>query len=223
MNICEFKNYTKEKIYMEVPSKHDQILDALKELLKEEDIKNISVSDIAQKAGIAKGSIYYYFESKDAILDALVERTYKTPLETAEALVKQTELSPYQRMAAIFQACQKSSKEFLQNRRYMQEDDRSQSVQEQAYIHQKYLKYLITELKPYLTEIIKQEIDDGMCSFDYPEELAEIVLIVLTVKLDNSITPSSPEEIEKCIHALILLLEKGTGTPPGALDYLTNI
>lgn len=208
---------------METPSKREQILDALQELLKEQDIKNISVSDIAQRAGIAKGSIYYYFESKDAIIDALVERTYKTPLETAKAMVKQTELSPYQRMSTIFQACQKSSKEFLQSRRYMQEEALSQSVQEQAYLHHKYLKYLITELKPFLSEIIKQEIDKGLCIFDYPEELAEIVLIVLTIKLDNSIVPSSPEEIERCIRALILLLEKGTETPVNVLEYLTNI
>ena len=70
----------KEKTYMDSPSKHEQILDAFQELLKEQDVKNISVSDIAKRAGIGKGSIYYYFESKDAILDALVEKNYKTPL-----------------------------------------------------------------------------------------------------------------------------------------------
>ena len=208
---------------MDSPSKREQILDALNELLRSQDLNNISVSDIAQKAGIGKGSIYYYFESKDAIVDALIERTYKTPLETAKALVKRTDLSPYERMAMIFKACQKSSKEFLQNRRNMYENARSQSAQEQAYIHHKYLKYLIAELKPSLTEIIKQELEEGLIKFDYPDQLAEIVLIVLTVKLDNSIIPSTPEEIEMCIHALILLLESGTGTPPGALDYMTKI
>ena len=52
--------------------KYNQILDALQELLDSKDIQSISVSEIAQKAGIGKGSIYYYFSSKDAILDALV-------------------------------------------------------------------------------------------------------------------------------------------------------
>lgn len=208
---------------MDNSSKREQIIDALQKMVKEQDINKISVSDIAKRAGIGKGSIYYYFESKDAIVDALIERTYKTPLETAKAMVKQTELSPYPRMATIFEACQKSSKEFLQNRRHMNENALSQSAQEQAYLHHKYLKYLIAELKPSLTEIIKQELEEELIQFEYPEQLAEIVLIVLTVKLDNSIMPSSPEEIEKCIHALILLLERGTGTQAGALDYLKNI
>ena len=83
-------------------------------------------------------------------------------------------------------------------------------VQEKALFHQKYLNYLITELKPSLTEIIQQGIDCGDIHFDHPAALAEIVLIVLTVKLDNTISPSSPEEKEEIIEALISLLEKGT-------------
>ena len=54
-----------------------------------------------------------------------------------------------------------------------------------------------------------------------PETVAEIVLIVISVKLDNSLLPSSPEETEDTIRGLISLLEKGTGVEPGALSYLT--
>ena len=54
--------------------KYDKILDALQKLLETKDLSNISVSEIAQTAEIGKGSIYYYFSSKDAILEALVER-----------------------------------------------------------------------------------------------------------------------------------------------------
>ena len=72
--------------------KYDLILDALQQLLEEKKIQNISVSEIAQKAGIGKGSIYYYFPSKDAILDALIERNYEKPLLTAQNLAAQTEI-----------------------------------------------------------------------------------------------------------------------------------
>lgn len=57
--------------------KYNKILDALKELLETKELSTISVSEIAQTAGIGKGSIYYYFSSKDAILEALVARSYK--------------------------------------------------------------------------------------------------------------------------------------------------
>ena len=52
--------------------KYDRILDALQELLENQKMQTISVSEIAQTAGSGKGSIYYYFRSKDALLEALV-------------------------------------------------------------------------------------------------------------------------------------------------------
>lgn len=58
-------------------TKYNQILDALQELLVKKNIQSISVSEIAQTAGIGKGSIYYYFPSKNEILEALIERNYK--------------------------------------------------------------------------------------------------------------------------------------------------
>lgn len=60
---------------MSKTQKYDMILDALQSLLEQKDIQTISVSEIAQTAGIGKGSIYYYFPSKDAMLEALVERS----------------------------------------------------------------------------------------------------------------------------------------------------
>lgn len=197
--------------------KYDQILDALQNLMESRNIQSISVSEIAQTAGMGKGSIYYYFPSKDAILDALIERNYEKPLETAKTLAGQTEISPFTRMAMIFQACRSSSTEFLRQ----EEPVSLTSAQEHAFIHQKYMAHLISEFKPVLTEIIRQGIDNGEIHFDRPAALAEIVLIVLTVKLDNTLVPSSREGIEDVMRGLVSLLEKGTENPAGSLNFLT--
>ena len=197
-------------------AKYDQILDALQQLLIDKEIQTISVSEIAQTAGIGKGSIYYYFPSKDAILEALIQRNYQKPLETAKSLASQTNIPPFTRMAMLFQACRSSSSEFLRQGTPIPEND----AQEKSMLHHKYMNHLISELKPELTEIIRQGIECGEICFDYPAALAEIVLIVLTVKLDNTLSPSSPEEIEETMRGLISLLEKGTETAPGALNYL---
>lgn len=199
--------------------KHDQILDGLQNLLQTKNIQSISVSEIAQAAGVGKGSIYYYFPSKDAILAALVKRNYEKPLETAKLLAKQSETSPFVRMAMIFLACRNSSNEF----RTGAESPADLDSPETAMLHQKYLQHIITEMKPVLTEIIQQGIDSGEIRFDYPAALAEIVLIVLSVKLDNRIAPASTEEIEDTIRGLISLLEKGTENPAGSLNFLMTL
>ncbi|OUQ28319.1 transcriptional regulator [Lachnoclostridium sp. An131] len=200
---------------MQNQTKQTQILDALQTLLKTKHIQNISVSEIAQTAGIGKGSIYYYFPSKDSIVDALVERNYEAPLKTAKKLAMQTDISPFTRMALIFQACRNSSSAFRTRK-----DSELSDAREDAFIRQKYMRHLISEMKPVLTEIIRQGIREGQIHFEHPAALAEIVLIVLTVKLDNSLAPSEPQETEETIRGLISLLEKGTENPAGSLNFL---
>ena len=74
-----------------------------------------------------------------------------------------------------------------------------------------------------MTQIIQQGIDSGEIHFDYPAALAEIVLIVLSIKLDNTLVPSTPEEIGETIRGLIVLLEKGTENPVGSLNFLNAL
>lgn len=200
--------------------KYDKILDALQVLLENKSIQTISVSEIAHTAGVGKGSIYYYFPSKDAIMEALVERNYEKPLETAKNLAKQTEISPFTRMAMIFLACRNSTSELMTGGAAAPS---AVDAPEKAMIHQKYLNHIICEMKPVLTEIICQGIDSGDIKFDYPSALAEIVLIVLSVKLDNTLAPSTQEEIEETMRGLISLLEKGTENPAGSLNFLMTL
>ena len=191
--------------------KYDKILDALQKLLETKALSNISVSEIAQTAEIGKGSIYYYFSSKDAILEALVERNYEVPITTARHLAEQREISPFTRMALIFQACRNSSAAFLKT-----QPSTTKAAPERAFLHQKYMNHLIVSLKP----VLEQRIAQDLIRCADTVSLAEIVLIVLTVKMDNTLVPSTADEIEQTISALVSLLEKGTENPAGSLNFL---
>lgn len=202
---------------MENRTKRDQILDAFRELLENENIRHISVNEIAKKAGIGKGSIYYYFSSKDEILNALIKRTYADVLEMAKELVHQTDLSIYVRLAKITNACVEATKDFLRRSESVRDKlPASERIYNRAYIHQQFMKHSIVDFKEIYTEIIQQEIDKGNLKFDSAAEIAEIVLIVLTVKIDNTLSPSSDEETAKTLQTLITLLERGTGNEDGA-------
>lgn len=100
------------------------------------------------------------------------------------------------------------------------QSDAGNGVQENAFLHNKYINYLITELKPVTGEIIRQGAAEGLIVCQQPDALAEIVLLVLVVKLDNTLIPSTKEETEQTISELISLLEKGTDNPEGSLNFL---
>lgn len=53
----------------------DAILDAATELFAARGVTSSSIDEIAASAGIAKGSIYYNFESKAGLVEAVVERS----------------------------------------------------------------------------------------------------------------------------------------------------
>jgi AcrR family transcriptional regulator len=55
------------------PAKHDAILQAARELIKEKGIQDTTISAIAARAGIATGTVYLYFKSKSEIIDGLCD------------------------------------------------------------------------------------------------------------------------------------------------------
>ena len=54
--------------------RREEILDAAEELFVTKGYEQATTVDIMQKVGIAKGTLYYHFTSKEEILDALIER-----------------------------------------------------------------------------------------------------------------------------------------------------
>ena len=202
---------------MENPSKRDLIIDAFYTLMINEDISHITVSKIAKEAGIGKGSIYYYFSSKDEILAALIKRTYAGALEIAKEMVLRTDLSIYERLTRITSECIASTKKFLIRSENIQSKlGPTDRAYDSAFFHQQFMKHSILDFKDVYTQLIQQEIDKGTLQFDSAAEVAEIVLIVLAVKIDNTLSPSSVEDNAKTLQTLITLLEKGTGYEKGS-------
>jgi len=56
------------------PNRREDILRAAREVFRQCGYGKAHVSEIAQRAGVAKGTVYLYFQSKQAMLDALCDR-----------------------------------------------------------------------------------------------------------------------------------------------------
>ena len=66
----------------------DRLLDKGKEIVMSQGIKKVSVDDIAKAAGMAKGSFYQHFDSKEKFLYALIEKIHKQVFTQAEQMIK---------------------------------------------------------------------------------------------------------------------------------------
>ena len=201
---------------MQEKTKRDMILDAMQELMNESSGNAISVSDIARKAGIGKGSIYYYFPSKNDIMEAVIERSYSIAIEKSKELASTANISAFKKMEIIFRACIEASSELKRQ----EECSSFMELQQSALTHQKFISFLIKNLKPILSDIILQGMEEGSLTCEYPQEIAEIVLIILTVKLDNHLSPASAEEIQNLLLAFSWMQAKSMEIAPENLEFL---
>lgn len=74
-----------------------QILDAAVRAFAKRGYHASRVSDIAEEAGVAYGLVYHYFESKEAVLEAIFTDTWGTMLEAIRS-VEETETSPREQL-----------------------------------------------------------------------------------------------------------------------------
>lgn len=194
--------------------KRDIILDAMQQLMTNKDTRLISVSDIAKEAGIGKGSIYYYFKSKEDILNAVIERSYSSAIAHGKELLKASHLDALTKMEIIFSTCRDSSLELSR-----QVSGNFLEMQQSAFLHQQYIRIMVKHLKPILSDIIKQGTQEGSMSCKAPGEVAEIVLIILTIKLDKHFTEDG-DKVPDSLSVFADMLERSYGIEAGKLDFL---
>ena len=195
--------------------KSDLILDSMQKLMLKKDTRSISVSEIAREAGIGKGSIYYYFKSKEEIVDAVIERSYSDAIRQAQELVQAPGLDALTKMEIIFRTCRDSSIELSR-----QEAGSYMELQQSALLHQQYIYIMIRILRPILADIIRQGNQEGTISCSSPDEVAEIVLIILTIKFDTYLSNSDLTQTQKTLDVFTYMLETSFQIEKGRLDYI---
>src|SRR4051812_29048738 len=65
------KGRTKREVLAEF--RHEEILEAARQVFAQKGFRDTSVDEIAQAAGVAKGTVYLYYPSKEAIYNAALE------------------------------------------------------------------------------------------------------------------------------------------------------
>jgi TetR/AcrR family acrAB operon transcriptional repressor len=74
----------------EAAATHDRILDAAEKLFVEQGVSRTTLQHIATEAAVTRGAIYWHFDDKAALFNAMMERAI-LPLESAMALLDQTD------------------------------------------------------------------------------------------------------------------------------------
>lgn len=187
-----------------------EILVAARELFVKEGYEQTSVNDILKIVDIAKGTFYYYFASKEEVLEAIILDIVEEGAKRAEKILKDKSIPLVNR---IMMAIMAQAPEF----------EGSDEIKEQihkvdnAKLEQLYTREMLKRMTPVLQEPVSEGIDRDIFHMEYPTESIESILLLGHMMFDCDVFQWEMEEYPKKIQAFLCNAERMLGTKEGEL------
>lgn len=174
----------------------------------EKGYERTSVDEIINEAQIAKGTFYYYFQSKEQILEEVVEMLLRKGMERANGLLG-TDLSIPEKIIGVILAFRPIEAEVvIQN---------TLNQPENVFLHDRVNKKLISNAVPLLAEIVREGNKQGIFDCELVEERVKLILIMSSHLFDDGAF-SKNETI-----AFIDIVEKTIGAKSGTMGFIMKL
>lgn len=197
------------RIVKDAKERRNEILDVAERLFCAKGFDNASTNDILTEIGIARGTLYYHFKSKEDILDAMIERLTNQMLEKATVIALDESIPVLERMTRTILSLNIDNE---LGDMVMEQVHRPQN----ALMHQKLENMLLGRVNKLITKIVEDGIRQGLMHTDYPAEAVEITMTYSYTAFD-SMVQYSEEEKQKKVMGFIYNTERLFGMESGAL------
>lgn len=204
------------KVIKKAEERKNEILDAADELFGKKGFDGTSTNDILEKVGIARGTLYHHFKSKEDIMDALIERYSSRLLDVAQEIAADKSILVFDRIIRVVMSLNISGGS---SQEIMEHIHRPQN----ALMHQKIQRVIINGVPPILTEIIREGIEQGLFNTPYPYECMEMVVAYTNTVFDDDMVNMTNEERVSRIKAFIFNVERLLGVESGSLMYMMKM
>lgn len=174
----------------------------------EKGYENTSIDGIIAEAGIAKGTYYYYFESKEATLEAVIEMMIEEEVGRAKAVLE-TSLPVPQKLASVIYSLRPAQDE--------QVIAKALDVTENIVMHEKVNRRIVEEAVPLLTEVVKEGISQGIFECTNIEERVRMLLIISQHIFDDGIFS------DRDVKVYIDVVEKTLGAKGGTMSFIAEL
>lgn len=200
------------RVVKEAEERKEEILDAAEKLFAAKGFDNTSTGDILGAVGIARGTLYYHFKSKEEILDGVIGRMTNRLMQDAKKIAQNKELPVLERFTKAIMSLNVESKIGYE---VMEQVHRPQN----ALMHQKMQTTLLAGINPILTELLEEGIEQGICHTQYPESVVEMTMLYANTAFDElNMAEISPEQRRKKIAGFIYNVERLMGMKEGSLQ-----
>jgi len=196
----------------EANERKNEILDVAKDLFMKQGYNQTNTNEIVKAVGIARGTLYYHFKSKEEIMDAIIVRQGDELVRRAENIADDKMQSVFERIFNIIMSLKIEEQE--------QELVAHIHRPENALMHQRIEKMIVEKITPILTEVILEGIEEGVFKTAYPYECVEMILIYANTAFDEEDSDPSSRDLRKKVNGFIYNLERLLGCKSGSLDFI---
>lgn len=204
------------RIVKEAAERRNEILDAADGLFALKGFDGTSTNDILEKVGIARGTLYYHFKSKEDIMDALIERYNAQLLDAAQEIASDKSIPINERILRVVMALNIKNGN---GREIIEHIHKPQN----ALMHHKTQKAILSGVTPILAGIIREGIEQGLFDTPYPYECMEMVMAYTNTVFDDDMVEMTDEERASRIRALIFNIERLLGVESGSLLFVVKM
>lgn len=192
-----------------------EIIKTAEKLFRINGYNNITVDAIVKEVGVAKGTFYYYFKSKEDVLEAIVDYTMERVVEKIEMVANDMSLDALTKMRLLMTNSQigdGGDKEVVEYLHLPSNRELLEMVNVQT----------VLRLSPILAKIVEQGNREGVFDVKLPLEIIQLLLAGGQFLLDGGLFGFSPQEVSERRVALQEIVEKALSAKRGLLDFMND-
>lgn len=190
--------------------RRNELMDVAEQLFAENGYDRTSPSDIIRKAGIAQGTFYYYFKSRDDLIQALIARYLERYKQYASEIAADPGLDAPEKLRRISDGLWDLSVRKARLKGHVSEEPDLSG-------HRDYRAHVREHILPLVEFVIRQGVAEGHFKVEFPGETAGHLIAVSKLLHDELKCEADPEVRARKIEATRASLERLLGARKGAL------
>jgi AcrR family transcriptional regulator len=211
------------------PSSHavrrDAIVDVAERLIRASGYDQMSVQAVQDELRCSRGAIYHYFDSKTAMLEAVIERMTDAVMVVIGPVAADPTLPAPAKLQAVFRSAGQWKAE---RRELMLALVRAWYSDDNTLVRERLWRSVNSRLVPLIDEILRQGAAEGAISASSPDHAAAILMSLLEGSSDvtsrlfiDRLDGSIPfEEVQRAIAAYNEAIERILGLPAGTFEIV---
>lgn len=187
-----------------------EIILCAKRLFEEKGYQNTKVIDITKALDVAKGTFYYYFESKEDVIVEIVNLTIDSLVESAKEVANNETMSPIEKIKMLF---------FSDTLNHHEVESVAKSVDaiRNFELQNAIMVEVTNRLSPILADIITEGVTKGLFHTEHILVKSQFILSGAQFLLDSGYFRWSDEELAEKKKVLPVLFEELFNIPKGEL------